>query len=250
MRRKFDIQYDGGNYVPIDTGAGGGIAEVSGQYGNAINSGYNTDYTFPSDVSTGSLIVICIARTATTGQVPVNADITFSGTAVMASTNPSTDQTHWHTASIGGVEYTLGVFSALVTTGGTLTVNNNDPDSVYVTTMHCNEYSGNWDGTRTEDSATGNDTGADDVPVDTADVTSVGAALFVGLCYHSEGGYTGFPAAAEWTEKGTRWNGDALRSRYIHQIVSTGTTDKPEWNPTSPSNFYSWNAIGVVYKEA
>ena len=225
------------------------IAAVSSQNG-IQGAGANSDtYAYGSNVSAGSLITIVGGQRDfnTVSDAFVAGDVTQSaGTAVLgtisldAATEFETSEEPW---------IRIGIWSAIVTTGGSLTMqlgaNGSDADTM----IAGHEFTGSWDGTRVEDTSTTTDD-TNNVDPTTGNATSVGAALFIA------GFMAASPNAISPTEDAAfsligeiniaPGDGNAGGSA-IYRIVSSGTTDAGDW---TMGNSIGRSSALVVYKEA
>jgi len=201
-----------------------------------------------SSVVAGNLVVITVARVTPAGPNPfVVGDISkTAGTSALADgflldKGQQVQQT-------GANYFDTAIFSAKVTTGGTLTVQVGGGNSGDYWDIGITEYSG-VDTTATRVEASNSNTGTA-TPVTSGNATSAGAALFIG-CFSIAIGDSGtITPQAAWSElwesqDGTTHNTGAA----AEQIVTGGTTDQAEWTYTgAPGNF--WVAVVAVYKVA
>lgn len=222
------------------------IAAVSGQNGGATAAATSDTYAYGSDVSVGSLIVIIGHQTGSgDNDIFVAGDCTKSAGTATIDTIQLDTQIQVNAGA--NVYLRTGIWSCLVTGAGSLTmqVSNGSP---LTTAIHGHEFTGSWDGTRLEDSATAS-TSTDDTDASTGNATSAGAALFVAgvttvdetaVGITEDGAYTLIVETAE-TSDGNAEAGSC------YQIVGTGTTDAGDW---TLGNNKGWSCNLAVYLEA
>jgi len=198
---------------------------------------------FTVNVTAGSLIVVLCGKYTPTVDAFVAGDCTKSaGTATIDT--PTLDVSlNFNYAGTDCIA--VGIWSALVTGSGSLTmqVGSSVAGSFFI--IGVNEYSGNWDGSRLEDSSSASAaTGAPN----SGDSTSAGAALFVGVTttttnapttHTLDGAYTLIFEEEDGSTHATGSTGD--------QIVAVGTTDS--FSLTAPTT-ERFAAALAVYKEA
>lgn len=194
-------------------------------------------------VTAGQLVVICGMKYSPSADPFVAADCTKSaGTATLGTI--SLDKTNGGADGVGAFGYT-GIWSAIVTGSGTLTMQVGGAVAGSYLLIAAEAFNGNWDGTRVEATAgTDQDTTS---PVSTGNATSAGAALFVGAMQNNAAAASTITHDAAFSliyenETSTDDNGSA-----IYRIVSTGTTDSGDWTSTALN---AGMASLVVYKEA
>jgi len=201
-----------------------------------------------SSVVAGNLVVITVARFTNAGPNPfVVGDISkTAGTSAVA--NGFLLDKGQQILQTGSSYFDAGVFSAKVTTGGTLTVQVGGGGSGDYWDIGITEYS-DVDTTASRVEASNSNTGTA-TPVTSGNATSAGAALFIG-CFSIAIGDSGTitPQAAFlelWeSQDGTTHNAGAAEE----QIVTGGITDQAEWSYTgSPGDL--WVAVVAVYKVA
>lgn len=190
-----------------------------------------------SNVTAGSLLVVSAARwkSGDSGAY-IAGDLTKSaGTATIGT--PVLEYTGTPAGS-----HRVGLWSVLVTGSGTLTMQVAHSGTSYGSIVVA-EYSGTWDGTRTEDAASGTGSGS---PANSGNATSAGAAVFVGSYTSGNGANEAITEDAAFTVLGEDEAGsDRIEHSCISQIVATGTTDAASWSV----NGAAWAAGVVVFKE-
>jgi hypothetical protein len=209
-----------------------------------------TDFTkaFASNVAANSLVVVMVWSSSATAFVA--GDCTKSaGTATIGAV--SLDKENDFDVGSGEIA-NAAIWSFLVTGAGSLTVNVAVPDGSYGTIV-IGEYGGSWDSSRLEASAVGQSATDGSSAADTANMTSAGAALFVGtVCVMGSDSSTTCTANSPWTniasenDNTVHQAGAAARNNF-----ASGTTDTAGWtiNVSGVSN-RGYTAVGAVYKEA
>lgn len=221
------------------------IAIVGGQSAGNAASATSVSLAYGSDVSTDSLLVIVGSKVSTdTGGFSAGDLTKTAGTATITTLTLDTSVT---VDAVQGKSST-GIWSAIVTSGGSLTLQLAGVGANPGAHIALSEFTGDWDASRLEDSATGSNA-ADNTNAATANATSAGAALFIGgaetfyisTVTMTEGGAWTVIAETEGTSAGTS---DAAA---IYQIVGTGTTDAADWTLT---NNLGWSGAEAIYQEA
>lgn len=192
-------------------------------------------------VSAGELIVVPFARYSPSSDPIVVGDISNSGTATLGSW--SLDRAESGTTDGGSSYAAAAVFSAIVTSGGTLAVSiGGNPATTYA---HGGIISvpGDWDASRLETSA-GQIVSSGTTSVSTGSMSSAGIALFVGACQiNTSVGSVGASTSA--TDIYRALSPDTGASAYR---ISTGALSYAfTWTTDINAVF---GAAGVVYKEA
>ena len=224
------------------SGGAAGIARVSGQnYGEAYGNSTDITIAFPGDVTVGSLITIGTSAFSTDSSPSwIDADCTKSaGTATIGTCTVDAQGIN----DLSGSYYLAGVFSALVTGSGSLTMQIHEPADNTYWFAAINEYSGSWDASRVEDTSTNTGSSASSAVTGTA--SSVGAALFVAqlmACPTTITAEAAFSLIAEEESCSGQMSGSG-----IDQIVGGATTDEGEWSFTGTDDYA---AALVVYKES
>lgn len=232
-------------------GGGSGIVAVSGQAAGTENASDATSLSraFTGNVTAGNLVVIKAAKyNSTTSVTFTSGNCTQSaGTATLgaisldvqtglASTPASNDYIH------------VGIWSAIVTGSGSLTMNvASSSSSFWVVSV--NEFEGNWDASRLEDTSTGG-TATDGVTAaSTGTATSAGAALFTAMLGPNQSSNSTITPDASYVQEYEQEDGATyMCGSALHRIVSSGTTDSCDWTITAGNSGYV-TAL-AVYKEA
>jgi hypothetical protein len=209
-----------------------------------------TDFprAFASNVAAGSLVVVMVWSSSATAFVAGNCTKS-AGTATIGTV--SLDKENDFDVGSGEIA-NAAIWSCLVTGAGSLTMNVAVPDGSYGT-IAIGEYGGSWDASRLEDSQVGQSATDGASTADTANMTSAGAALFVGaVAVMGSDVSTTCTANSPWTniasenDNTAHQAGAAARNNY-----ASGTTDTAGWtiNVSGVTN-RGWTAVGAVYKEA
>lgn len=209
-----------------------------------------TDFprAFGSNVAAGSLVVVLVWTSSATAFVA--GDCTKSaGTATIGAV--SLDKENDFDVGAGEIA-NAAIWSFLVTGAGSLTVNVAVPDGSYGT-ISIGEYGGSWDASRLETSAVGQSATDGSSAADTANMTSAGAALFVGaVCVMGSDLSTTCTANSPWTNIASENDNTAHQAgAAARNNFASGTTDTAGWaiNVSGVSN-RGYTAVGAVYKEA
>lgn len=229
------------------------IAAVSGQNGGATAAAEVDTYAFGSNVAAGSLIVICGMQRDINGGAASNrfvaGDCTkLSGTAVLGTIQLDVED---EVAFISTDLWTrVGIWSAIVTTGGSLTmqVSNGSAAQITDTHIHGHEFSGNWDSGRLE-ASNSNATATDDLDPATGNATSAGIGLFVGCVHTADPNPIGLAEDAAFTvivETSNTAEGNS-ETASIYRISTGALTDQAEWVAGGNKGYSSALA---VYAEA
>lgn len=219
------------------------IARVSGQVnsGFADNTGSGITVAFPGDVTAGNLVVVWGIRFTTASDAWIAADCTKSaGTATI-----DTPLMHRQSNLAASNDCAVGIFSAIVTGSGSLTMALGGAAAGSYHFMIVREYSSSigWDASREEaTNAAINTTGAPS----SGDATSAGEALFVGGVATSTAATTTHTEDGAWTLVAEQEDGAHMTGSAIDRIVTNATTAA---NWTAP-NTLPWAAAVAVLKEA
>lgn len=214
--------------------------------GNNANSANAVSKAFTSDVTTGSLLVIVGLKFDGSGAAWSSGDCTKSaGTATLGAI--AFDQSVNMTT--GGAYAEAAVWSAIVTGGGSCTMQVGGASSGSYLLIGMGEYGGSWDGTRLE--AANNNSAAPATTTTNADsnsATTAGAGLFIaGAQFTTTSAATiaddGSFVSIYKNETGTDDNGSIIR-----RIVGAGTTDTANWTVTGTTT-NGWAAVIAAYKE-
>lgn len=195
--------------------------------GTTHDGAANFTHATVSTVTAGSMIVISAARWKAGDANPyVAGDCTKSaGTATIGTVQLERSAG----VSSGGAQ-AYGVWTALVTGSGTLTMQVSHNATAYGS-LAVAEYSGTWDGTRTEaTNGTANGSGS---PADSGNATSAGEAVFIGSLVTTEGSASAITQDAAFSllyedEDGS----NRVQHSFIERIVASGTTDSASWATT------------------
>ena len=218
------------------------IAAVSGQAGGNSADATSVTRAFTTDVSTGSLIVIVGAQQGTTsGELASGACTKSAGTATLGTISQDVSIA----IDVGGTaQAKAAIWSAIVTAGGSLTMQVSQATANQRTHIATDEYTGDWDSSRLEDTAEAA-TATNNTNAASGDATSAGAALFIGGLATLDAGVVTISPDASYTE--IYENEATGASSAIRRIVASGTTDNAQW---TLGNNVGWSAVQVVYKEA
>lgn len=216
--------------------------------GNFFDDVANMDQAFGSNVTAGSLLVVIVDKLNVTGSSDpfLLADVSKqAGTATIGTIQMDVDREFLYD---GGTNYiAAAVYSALITGSGSLTMR-----SVLGSNQYGNialaEYGGTWDASRVEDTAEDDDLNSGVNPPSTGDMTSAGAAVFVGALADVATGGENHVEDVAWSLIYEQNDTAHMIGSFIDRIVGSGTTDAASW--TAPVNDNPWAAVGVVYKEA
>ena len=215
---------------------------VNGATGSDVSS---VSQAFGGAVTTGSLVVVeCARGGASSGAFEAGDCTKSSGTATLGTI--SLDCTPRHD-DIGGGEYIdVAIWSAIVSSGGTCTMQvAHDAGGYMVLGIAEFETDAAWDGSRVAD--TDGATGSDGYPT-VPDITSTGASVFVGgmadLTSLDEGI---IPQDSYLTIYEEEDGASTLTGSHIYKIFSGATTDGPVWQLAASR---IWYVTGVAYQES
>jgi hypothetical protein len=199
-------------------------------------------------VTAGSLIVVTGMKYSPTTDAFAAGDVTQSaGTATIGTV--SLDR--GHNLDLGGAIgfASTGIWSAIVTGSGTLTMQVGGALAGSYLLIAAGEFSGSWDASRVENVNSGGSATNGQTSFSSGTAATAGAGLFVGcLQYSCSTTQTNTPDAA-FTEMYSNEAGttdDTGSAGY--RIVSSATTDA--WDGTMQSANDGWAAAVVAYKEA
>lgn len=224
------------------------IAAVSGQAGGATGASVAAiARAFPSAVSAGSLVVVVGFRYEPASDAYLAGDCTQSaGTATItapllhAQVNMEQPGHGWAQA---------GIWTALVTAGGSLTMQVGGGTTGGYPSIATHEFTGAFDGTRHEAAATNFTATNNTNPAHSNDATSAGHALFLGgLALNSTSPQTITPEAAFTQIYENEAGNTSQAGSAIFRIVSGGTTDRAEWTVPTVDNL-GWAAAVAVIRE-
>lgn len=217
--------------------------------GVAADNATSISRAYAGNVTAGSLLSIVVsAYKGVTNDPFVLGDITKSaGTATLSAF--SIDVNLNENASSGTTYVNTAIISAIVTGTGSCTIQAAGMPAGSYSWIAVSEFSGNWDGSRFEDSSTSQNTGASGTAPNSGDADSAGAGLFVGGCgSYSSANPSSFTEDAAFSSIFASTNGSTSHvGEAIYRIVGSATTDSASW--TAPTGF-AWNAAVAVYKEA
>lgn len=214
--------------------------------GDVASSASSISKAFASSLTTGSLVVVTVARYSGATDLLVVGDIGSSGGTATLGT--------WTLDAVVGVDtgsgnyQSVGVFSAPVTDGGTSPTVTVSGASGYYFFVGLAEFSEmDLSGARVEDTATG--TAASGGTPSSGDATSAGAAVFVGLCgTNNWENPTTFTEDAAFTSIYASTNGASdTTGEAISRIVTSGTTDAASWTAPTDTGFAAALAVYKVY---
>lgn len=220
------------------------ITRVAAQAGGAtVDLSTTASRAFPSNVTAGNLVWIAA------GKYDPNSPSTF----VVGDCTKSAG-----TATIGAItldcvlnvgSIAVGIWSALVTGSGSLTLQVSNAATVY-SAIGSDEWASSigWDASRREDFKTGSGTATTQA---TASMTSAGAAGFVGVtCLDASGNISDYSQTGAYTRVYLETDGSVHEPGCIFSaLVGTGTSQVASTsNSLNGSQLYV--AAGVVYKEA
>lgn len=225
------------------------IAAVTGQNAGAnAPASATVSVAFPSNVQAGSLITVIGWRYRGSNTAYTAGNCTkLSGTATIGTI--TLDRQHSIDFGGGFGFGQVGIWSAIVTAGGSLTMQIGGGDGGTYQSIAIHEFTGNWDATRVE-ATNSNATATDNTtPAHSGDATSAGAALFIGgLSLGSASLQTLTPDAAFTQIYENEAGATSQVGSAIYRIVSTGTTDRAEWTVPTTAN-EGWLAAVAVYRE-
>lgn len=238
--------------VPAAGGGGGsGIVAVSGQAGGTESPADDTSVTkaFAGNVTAGNLIVI------KAGKYNSTTDVTFTSANCTKSAGTATLGTISLDVQVGlastpaSAEYIhVGIWSAIVTGSGSLTMNVASSSSSFWM-IAVNEFEGNWDAARLEDTSTDGTATNAVTAASTGAATSAGAALFTAIVGPNQPDNSTITPDASYSAEYEQENGNLyMCGSALFRIVTSGTTDSCDW--TIPSNNNGYVAALAVYKEA
>jgi hypothetical protein len=225
------------------------IAAVSSQAGKGLgDNATSMTKAYTNPVSTNSLVLIGAVKYPGTSDVFLAADCTKSaGTATIGTV--TLDKQYQITNGASSF-IALGIWSCLVTAGGTLTMQIAGMPSGSYGAVFTDEYTGSFDSSRVDGTpAQGGSYTASQTAASSGNVTTAGAGLIFGVLgmdtsanpfsMTEDGAFS--PVASE-TNGSSHMVGAAIR-----RIVTTGTTDAADW--VIGSSNAGWAAIAVAYKE-
>lgn len=223
------------------------IAQVAAQAGGTTTDNSATvARAYPGNVTAGNLIIAVVGKYDAGSVAFTSTDIAKSaGTATIGAF-----ALHASDQNTGDTPHNIGVFSAIVSGSGSLTLTCTGSSGSYWE-MGTDELSatGGWDGSRAEATADTNPTGGSTATTQISDdMTSAGAAVFVGGVEISTGNnVVSLTEDAAFTRIYREPDGTAhVVGISMLRIVTSGTTDRIESTSSSSELFI---AAGVVLKE-
>ena len=225
------------------------INAVSGQAGGvSAASAAAVARAFPSNVVAGSLIAVIGFRYEPASDAYVAGDCTKSAGTATISTPILHVSENREQPGHGWAQ--VGIWTALVTAGGSLTMQVAGGTTGGYPGIATHEFTGSFDATRQEATAS-NWTATNNVnPAHSNDATSAGHALFLGgLALNTVSPQTITPEAAFTQIYENEAGNTSQAGSAIFRIVSGGTTDRAEW--TVPTiDILGWLAAVVAIREA
>jgi hypothetical protein len=205
--------------------------------GGTIFDAGNGTYALPNSVAVGDLVIVGAAGNTSTDWVA--GDLTkTAGTATLGTISLDF-------ATNDANDCRIAVWSAIVTGAGTLTLQVASGGNYGV--MGVEVYTGTWDSSRKETSASANFTTS--TTPSSGNASSAGGGLFFGVLSVSNGVTVTLTEDAAFASIRESNDGSAhVVGEIIDRIVSTGTTDSADWTiSVAPTRSI---AAVVVYKEA
>jgi hypothetical protein len=214
--------------------------------GNHAGPASGVSKAFTSDVTAGSLIVVM-------GVGVIGASTPFQQSDCTKTSGTSTISTltlhQEYVATVNGGYYgRVGIWTAVVTAGGSLTLNVATTTNYYAL-IGIAEFSPTdgylWDDNRYEAQNESNGTNA--APT-SGNVTSAGAAVFAGCEAHNSGTNSTIVEDANWSAVYESQDGTTtLEAASATRITSTGLTDDANW--TVNAGNIGWVAGAACFKE-
>lgn len=221
-------------------GAQGGGATFT----NTANANV-VERAFPANVTAGNLVYAVAIKYDPLPLAFLNAQLTVKS----GSTATLSDQRmHVAKANSADLNQNIAIWSAIVATGGSLTLALTSSQFSYVV-FATDELAatGGWDSSREEDTAVGEGTGTAQAA---AAMTSAGSAILIGgINIGSSVNSTDWTEQAAFSRLYREPDGSTTECGLVmYQIVGSGTTDAIE-SSTTTSGSMIFNAAGVVLKE-
>lgn len=208
---------------------------------------------FTSAVLLGSLIVVCGQKSDSGGNVPFTAGNLTKTAGTSTISTPTLDNTG--NFDLGTSQFNNNaIWSAIVTTAGTLTLTIGGMGGASFSFMAIDEFSstGGVDATRVEQAPSPNQSATDNPPTGACNNgTSAGAAVFIGsLGSDASGDITSLTANNGTAIGSVILGGSHLIGAASYNVQAAGTTIAPAWTFTNgASTVFGFNAIQVVYRE-
>lgn len=218
------------------------------------SGGTNTDSAQPGarttagNVTSGNLVVIVASRYSPSSDTFVAGDCTkTAGTSTIGTVSLDAQIT---LDTGGGIYALVGIWSAIVTGTGSLTMSvaGSSTDYWNVSVMEFSATTG-WDASRLDGTAVTNSTAANNSsPATSGNKSSTGGGVFVAGVGISGGSSITITEDAAYSLTFEEGNGAAHNiGSHIYQIVTGATTDNASWTISNPQD--GWVAAQVVYKE-
>lgn len=209
----------------------------------------NPTQALGADVVAGDLVVVVGCREAGGTDPPAAGDCTKSaGTATIDT--PVLD--HYFEMNIvnGPVWVQVGIWSCLVTGGGTLTMQLDAGSAVYWGSMSVGAYSGSWDATRKETQNGAGDASDTVTAASSGSVTPAGKALLIGALQSGRSDNQPITEdSANWALIAESEDGSAHAvGSVIRRIITATETRAAQW--TLVTGHYGYAAAIVAYREA
>jgi len=218
------------------------------QTGSFADEAANMDQATGSNVTSGNLLIVCVAKLNVTGSSDAFVLGDMSKTAGTATIGTITLDASRNYNYSGSNYIATAIYSVPITGNGSLTMRCALGTSQYGVIGVAERSGLDTSGSRCEDFATaeGADSGA--AEPNSGDATSAAGALFVGALGDVSTGSQAHTEDAAFAVIYEQDSTDHMPGSFIDRIVTTGTTDAATW--TSPTNNNPWVAAVAVYKEA
>lgn len=205
-------------------------------------SAQSYSFAFPVNPTTGSLITLHSSRFRGSD---TNAYFATSLTKTGGTATISTPILHHQGTASTNNTTRYGLWSFLVTAGGTLTMQVEHFTTAGVGSVFAAEFSGNWTEGR---GGLANFTPSliSGTAVDSGNASSLGPALFVGSMLTNAGGAVTTTEDGAWTLIGEQEASGQTNAGSIYRIVSGPTTDSASWTLGTSSQY---SACICVFRE-
>lgn len=212
---------------------------------NAANAAASSDtVAMASDVTAGSLILIKAMQTESASNAFVAGDCTqTAGTAVLDTIALDVSN---NINFQGPVFMRTAIWSCLVTTGGSLTMQVSNGASVFWTGVAVEEHGGSWDGSRLE-ASNSNGSATDNTNADTGNASSAGIALFTAIGGTTDDGTPAITPDGAFTQTEEEALGTGPTFNACYRISTGSLTDSGSW---TLGNNRGWSCALAVYAEA
>lgn len=205
--------------------------------GESDDAAASTSRAFASNVTAGSLIVVAVWRWVQAAVDPfVTGDCTRTGTADLTPFNLDVARLGVHTSNEG-----VGIWSAIVQTGGSLTVTvaGNAGDYWGIALM---EFGGRWGvGRNIGWNSADNSANAS---ADSGNVATPGPGLIVGV-FNSDANSVTITEDAAFTVAYESQSASSQNGSAIYRLVNSATTDSASWSLSANG----WTAAAAAYRE-